>query len=547
MSDEKKQRKGEETKLPPHSIEAEQGVIGCLLLEPRTVVPELVEKLRGGKQAFYHLPHQTIYETCVEMWRQGTGIDLITLQARLKDQGQLESVGGVMGLMAIQEAVVSAGNLPAYLATVQEKWVLRQALKRLSELQSKLWTAEEPEAFVAECATRMGSLLAETEVVPTARPMKEFVRQAIDRLEAHYNRGGTQFPPGSLRTGLNYLDKVLQGILPTDLVFITGRMGTGKTALAAEIIVRNSEGNDWEEQTGVDAEGKPVWAERRGGLPIVVFSMEMTGEALATRMIFRKARVSMGKWNQGFRTTRDFEKVGAAALDLAKANVLVDETEFQTVEQLIAKARRHKEQHGTRLFVLDYVTLVRLQRSVGDKVKDLTEISNQLRMVAKALRVPWLILAQMNRSIETAETWRRPALSDIKDCDAFAADASKVLMLHQPAPPKIKFKDGEESRDGRGQEEALIDAWCDKHEVADHTERPQRLDCYVAKNRFGPTGNAELLFLKNMQVFEDWQDWRMSVDPSAVTKGDRVSAIKERVAADPNDFADVAAWAKGRE
>ncbi len=529
----KRKTENENEGLPPHSMEAEQGVLGCLLLEPGLVV-EVLAKMRGGAEAFYHLPHRKVFETITAMAGAGQVVDLITVQQRLKDAGELDGIGGLSYLVSLQDAVPSAANLSYYIEIVREKWVLRQVVRKLAELQGRARALESSaDEFAAACVMELGSVSAMTEGAEAAKPIKAFVKEALDRLEAHYVRGNTQFPPGSIRTGLDYLDKVLQGILPSDLVFITGRMGTGKTALASEIVVRNSDVNEWEQQAGVDENGKPIWESRKGGLPMVIFSMEMTGESLATRMLFRKARLSMGKWNQGYRQKQDLDKIAAAAAELARANVLVDEAEFQTVEQLIAKARRHKEKQGTRLFILDYVTLLRLQRSTGDKVKDLTEISTMLRAAAKALRVPWLILAQMNRAIETTETWRRPTLADIKDCDAFATDASKVLMLHQPAPPKVRFKKDEagdpiEVRDARGDEEAAIDEWFAGTGERDHTERPSRLDCYVAKNRFGPTGNAELLFLKNMQLFEDWHAWEAQQFPEKRNKGEHAGKWKQK-------------------
>ena len=378
--------------------------------------------------------------------------------------------------------------------------------------------------------------------------MIEFVYEVAQDLDEHYKRGGNQFPPGSLRTGLNYLDKVAQGVKEDEFVLLVGRPGTGKTALATEIILRNTQQNDWETKTG-EKDGVAVWESHQGLLPIGVFSLEMSGKSLAKRLLFRQAGVSMGKWNQGFATREDQDRLIRAGQVLRENKVWIDETPNQTIEQMASKARRWVEKYGIKLFVLDYVQIARWGRSRGDKVQDLTEISHTLVALKKAMRVPWLVLAQMNKGIESAEQWRRPTLADIKDCDALAADADQVWMLHKPAPGKVKFKgEGEQQQripDRRQMEDDLIERVCEAEQL-EVTEWPRRVDCYVPKNRNGPLGNVELLFQSNKQTFDDWHDWATTKDANWMNAGERVNAVAKRVARDVDDFGEVAAWAKGR-
>jgi replicative DNA helicase len=485
----------------------------------------------------------------VGMYAERAPIDGVGVAERLKQASRLESVGGLGYLSELQDAALSAANLSYHLTTLVELWTLRRALRTASEVVSALRAPDagkQAEQLVADALLAFQELLAETEQKAAERPLIEFIYEAAQDLDEHYKRGGNQFPPGSLRTGLNYMDKVAQGVKEDEFVLLVGRPGTGKTALATEIILRNTQANDWETRTGM-VDGVPQWQTNTGQLPIGVFSLEMSGKSLARRLLFRQAGVSMGKWNQGFATREDQDRIINAGIALRENKVWIDETPNQTIEQMAAKARRWHEKYGIKLFVLDYVQIARYGRSRGDKVHDLTEISHTLVALKKALRVPWLVLAQMNKSIEAAESWRRPTLSDIKDCDALAADADQVWMLHKPAPGKVKFKgEGQDQQripDRRQMEDDLIEQVCGAT-GDDVTEWPRRVDCYVPKNRNGPLGNVEMLFQSNKQTFDDWHDWAAMKDPNWMNQGERVNAVRKRVSASSDDYADVAAWAR---
>jgi replicative DNA helicase len=490
-------------RLPPHSSEAEQGVLGCILQDP---IESMNASLEEGMEArwFYDLRHQLIFKTLAGMFTAGAPIDLITVQQQLRDAGVLEQCSGIDYLNVLEDTVPSAANLPYYLEIVREKWQLRQLVATCSEIVGRVFEFEGKVDELMGGVERQIMEVTGPAVKAKERHIREVLPSVIDDLE-NYHKGQTQLQ--GLPTGFNYLDKVVGGIGSDYYFVLAGRPGSGKTTLALDMINHLATEYQWWRATGAKHEsGEPVM-EQKQGIPIGVFSLEMSGKSLGKRLLFSMARVSAGKFKQGFMSNADVPRLLSSASRLAKSNIYLDEEPSQTIGKIRAKAQRMARQYGIKLFVLDYLQLVLPdQRSNRpDRVQELADISAQIVYLKKKLGIPWVVLAQMNRNIETSERVRAPVLSDLKDCGCIEQDADVVQFLHKPGP-----------KDTEADDEIL-----DKHyDGVEFSERPRRIDAVVAKNRDGSTGIAKLLFHSNQFHFDDWRKWTVENGYAHNAKGE---------------------------
>lgn len=502
--------------LPPHSSEAEQGVLGCILLDPQNTMATLLER-RTTDRWFYELRHQVIYATCARLYDKKDGaIDLITLQQALKDAGALEEIGGISYLNAIQDAVPSAANLAYYVDFVWEKFRLRNLLAWATAIQATVYEHDgDIEKLYARVEAEFEALTAPV-TIRTERHIKDVIQQSvIPQIERHYSRGNTQLD--GLPTGQDwYLDKVLLGIAPSDYLILAGRPGEGKTSLALNIVdYLATKYVHW--QTLPDSEyqkllaaGSPEiagyewkeddkhWLKRCVGIPVGVFTLEMTEDSLGFRLVFGHAQVSSGSFRQGFASESDWTAINKSVAELSKANIYLDGEPDQTIDMIAAKARRWAKQYGIKLFVLDYLQLLDGDNNDTDRVRALRKISKKIVSLKKRLGIPWLVLAQMNRNIETAERARRPVMSDLKESGSLEQDADKIVILYHP----LKAENIEEDED-------KIEAVMTRDGVKAFCDWPRRINALVVKNRNGPTGVAAMLFQNNQCLFHDWRRWQI--------------------------------------
>ncbi len=457
---------------PPHSLEAEQGVLGCLLLEPNECIGECLERLRApvalgkpedgkrgapapaGPTFFYDLKHQTIFEALVEMYERREAIDLITLQQRLRDNHQLEMVGGVAYLSALIDTVPSAANLTYYLNIVWDKYLLRKMVRACTEM---IRQAQEYEGDVQQLLDTVETeihRINEERVGESNSSMKELVHEAIAKIEAYHNRQGGL---SGLPTGFNDLDKLTDGLHPGEMIVIAARPSMGKTSLAMNIV----------EHLVLEA-----------GVPVAVFSLEMTAESLVTRMMFSRARMNLRAVRDGFMAERDFPRLSTAAGKLAKAPLFIDDTPALSILQLRARARRLHHHKGIKLIVVDYMQLLHStsRRAQDNRQQEISEISSGLKALAKELSLPVVVLSQLNRDVERDRN-RKPRLSDLRESGAIEQDADLVGLLYKPVG--------------------------DEEEGAEDAAEGIPVNLLIAKQRNGPTGDVHLTFLKNYTRFEN--------------------------------------------
>ena len=442
-------------RLPPHSPEAEQGVLGCILLSPNDCMNECVEKFKSGEEVFYDLRHQTIFSTLTAMYERREAIDIITLQQRLKDRQLLEEVGGIAYIGALPDAVPSAANLRYYLEIVQEKHLLRQMIRTCTDVVGRVYQHEgEVEALLDE-VERDILRISESRVQSQTAAMRELVNRAINTIEKFHEGQGQLTGVG---TGFPDLDKMTTGLHGGEMIVIAARPSMGKTSLAMNI-------------------AEHVALEQR--LPVGVFSLEMSADSLVLRMLCSRSRVNLRSVREGFLAERDFPKLTNAAGKLAGAPLFIDDSSGLSILQLRAKARRMYQQHHIKLFVVDYLQLMHsTARRAENRQQEIADISSGIKALAKELDVPVVVLSQLNREIER-EKGRPPRLSDLRESGAIEQDADVVGLLYKP-------KAGGDDEDGGG--------------VAEEEAVPVNL--LLAKQRNGPTGDVELTFLRPYTRFE---------------------------------------------
>jgi replicative DNA helicase len=443
-------------RLPPHSPEAEQGVLGCVLLAPNEGMGVCIEKFKSGADVFYDLRHQTIFSMLAEMYDAREAIDVITVQQRLKDKQLLEQVGGIAYLSTLPDTVPSAANLTYYLDIVQEKYLLRKMIRVCTEVVGRVYEHEgEVDALMDE-VERDILRISESRVQSHASNIKELVKKAINTIEDYHQRQGMLTGVG---TGFHDLDKMTSGLHGGEMIVIAARPSMGKTSLAMNIA----------EHVALDQK-----------LPVGVFSLEMTSESLVLRMLCSRSRVNMRNVRDGFLAERDFPKLTGAAGKLANAPLFIDDSSGLSILQLRAKARRMHQQYGIKLFVIDYLQLLHsTARRAENRQQEIADISSGVKSLAKELNVPVIVLSQLNRELEKDKD-RKPRMSDLRESGSIEQDADVVGLLYKP-------RAGEEDDGGGG---------------APVEEEAVPVNLLIAKQRNGPTGDVNLTFLKSYTRFE---------------------------------------------
>jgi replicative DNA helicase len=438
-------------RLPPHSIQAEQGVLGCVLLSPSECLGECIQKFKGQTGVFYDLRHRTIYELLVEMYDHKEPIDMLTVQQRLKDQQQLDAVGGPAYVSSLPDAVPSAANLSYYGDILWEKFILRKMITVCTGAIARVHEHEgEVDALLDEIEKDILHI-SEARVESSASMIKDLVHRAINTIEDYHKRQGMLTGVG---TGFADLDRMTSGLHIGEMIVIAARPSMGKTSLAMNI-------------------AEHVAIEQR--LPVGVFSLEMTADSLVLRMLCSRARVNLRSVREGFLAERDFPKLTGAAGKLANAPLFIDDTAGLSILELRAKARRMHQQYGIRLFVIDYLQLLHsTARRVENRQQEIADISNGIKALAKELKVPVIVLSQLNRELEKDKN-RKPRLSDLRESGAIEQDADLVALLYKPSAG-------------------------DDDESQEQDATPVNL--LIAKQRNGPTGDVNLTFLRQYTRFE---------------------------------------------
>ena len=432
-------------RLPPQNLEAETSVLGAVLLE-NEALNRVLEILQ--EDDFYRDAHRRIFSAILHLYEHSEPVDLITLSEVLKTRGDLDDVGGVEYLNSLVNGVPTAANISYYAKIIKEKAILRKLINRATEIVSQSYAnSGDVDEFIDQ-AERTIFEISEDRVRPSFYPIKDLIKSSFKTIERLYEK--RQLITG-VPTGFQRLDELTSGLQPSDLIIIAGRPSMGKTALALNI-----------------AQNASVQA----AIPAAIFSLEMSKEQLALRMLCSEAKVDAHRLRGGFLSEADWPRLTRAAGSLSEAPLFIDDTPGLSALEMRAKTRRLKIEHNLGLVIVDYLQLMRGRASADSREQEISDISRSLKALAKELSIPVIALSQLNRRVEERGD-KRPQLSDLRESGAIEQDADVILFLYRE---EVYNK----SEENRGKAEIII-----------------------GKQRNGPTDKVDLAFLDKYTRFEN--------------------------------------------
>jgi len=435
-------------RLPPHSIEAEQAVLGGLLLDQQAW-SEVGDVLVAAD--FYRQDHRLIYEAITALEREQRPFDAIIVAGWLDAAGQIERAGGLRYLQDLTDAATGAVNITAYAEVVRKRSLLRQLSATATRIAGMVFKPEgrRPEEVLDEAERLVFAIAEKQERGRTSfRSMPELMTAALERIEELYGRDSHIT---GVATGFADLDDKTCGLQPSDLIIVAGRPSMGKTAFAINI-----------------AEHAAI----SGDTTVAVFSMEMPGEQLAMRLLSSLGRIDQSRMRSGRLEDEDWPRLTSAVSIFQDRRLFVDDTPALTPGELRARCRRIHRQHGLGLVVVDYLQLMQVPGTAENRATEIAEISRNLKAMAKELKVPVIALSQLNRSLEQRAD-KRPVMSDLRESGAIEQDADLILFIYRDEVYN------EDSPD-KGIAEIII-----------------------AKQRNGPIGFVKLAFLGKYTRFEN--------------------------------------------
>ena len=440
----------ESLKVPPNSIQAEQSVLGGLMLDNQTwdsVADKVVET------DFYRRDHQLIFRAIAQLAEKQDPFDVVTLSEVLESTDELQNVGGLAYLGMLAKDTPSAANIVAYANIVRDRSVLRQLIHVGTEISDSAFSTEGRETSdLLENAERKVFQIAEQRQRGQGgfSSIKSLLAQAVDKIETLYELDGDIT---GASTGFTDLDEKTSGLQPADLIIVAGRPSMGKTTIAMNM-----------------AENVAL----KSGLPVAVFSMEMPGESLAMRMMSSLGRIDQHKVRTGKLDDDDWPRLTSAINLLAETKLFIDDTPALTPTEVRSRARRLTREHGQLgLIVLDYLQLMQSPSSGENRVQQISDISRGLKALAKELNVPVVALSQLNRNLEQRPN-KRPVMSDLRESGAIEQDADLIIFVYRDEVYN------EDSPD-KGIAEVII-----------------------GKQRNGPLGTVRLTFLGQYTRFENF-------------------------------------------
>ncbi|MDO8955669.1 MAG: replicative DNA helicase [Deltaproteobacteria bacterium] len=434
-------------RLPPQSLEAEVSVLGGVLLE-NEALNRALEVVNEGD--FYREAHRQIFSALLHLYERNEPADLITLSEVLKKRDALEEVGGIEYLNFLVNSVPTAANIAYYAKIIKEKSILRKLINRATEIINLGFGDAGDVDESLDRAERLIFEISEDRVRPSFFPIKDIIKASFKTIENLYEK--KQLITG-VPTGFTKLDDLTSGLQPSDLIIVAGRPSMGKTALALNITQH---------------------AAIEGGIPSAIFSLEMSKEQLALRLLCSEAKVDAHRLRGGFLSETDWPKLTRAAGSLSEAPIFIDDTPGLTVLEMRAKSRRLKAEHNLGLVVVDYLQLMRGRANSETREQEISDISRSLKALAKELRLPVIALSQLNRKVEDRGD-RRPQLADLRESGAIEQDADVIIFLYRD-----ELYNRSEDNPHKGKAEII-----------------------VGKQRNGPTDKFELAFLDKYTCFEN--------------------------------------------
>ncbi|MBU7007516.1 replicative DNA helicase [Phosphitispora fastidiosa] len=432
-------------KVPPQNLDAEQSVLGAMLIDKEAVV-KAVQVLTPDD--FYRDANGHIFEAAANLFNRNEAVDLITLSEELKQSGQLDQVGGVSYVAGLANSVPTSANVEHYARIVLEKSLLRRLISVSTRITQMGYEGEEDTEALLDRAEQMIFELAQRKSRSGFAHLKSILMETFERIEfLHQNKGGITGVP----SGFADLDKLTSGFQPSDLVIVAARPSMGKTALCLNIA---------------------QYASLRKELPVAVFSLEMSREQLVTRMLCAEAMVDQQKVRTGQLADKDWQQLTMAAGPLARASLFIDDTPGITPMEMRAKCRRLKAEHGLSLIVIDYLQLMQGGRKrTENRQQEISDISRSMKMLAREIQAPVIALSQLSRAVEQRQD-KRPMMSDLRESGSLEQDADIVMFIYR-----------------------------DEYYHPEDSEKKGQAEIIVAKQRNGPVGSVDLGFMKEYTKF----------------------------------------------
>ncbi len=433
-------------RLPPQHIEAEQGVLGSILID-NEVLHDIIPVLKA--EHFYRDSHQILYRAIRDVYEQAKAVDSITLEDELRRRGELEKIGGLDAIVQILTSVPHSANARYYAQIVREKAVARELIDTANEMLRDSYSNNFNADELLTNAERRVFAIAEDQVAGETVELKDVIVQAMERIDA---RVTAKHPLMGIGSGFLDLDDITTGFKGQQLIIVAARPSMGKTAFALNIC----------EHAAIEQ-----------NTAVLFVSLEMGGLELTERLLCARSRVDGHKLRtgKGLSPADSRQLVQAYGEYRGAAAILIDDTPARNMLQITANARRLKLRQKIGLIVVDYIQLVDSEESRDSRQEQIAKISRRLKMLARELDVPVIALSQLNRAVENRED-RRPRMADLRESGAIEQDADIVLLLHRP-------------------------------EYYDVNDQPGIAEVILAKNRNGATGNVKLQFTKNIMRFEN--------------------------------------------
>lgn len=431
-------------RMAPHNLEAEQAVLGAMLLEAEAIYTA-VDTL--GSDDFYKNAHRLIFEAVTDLFEKNEPIDIVTVGETLNKKNHLEMVGDMAYLTTIVNSVPTAANVLHHSKIVQEKAILRRLITVCTSVIVSAYESDDVTALLDRAEAQIFDIAKQRQTSAVVE-LKDQIMETFDAIEAMYQNQGKL---AGLSTGFRDLDVLSSGLNPSELIILAARPSMGKTAFSLAIMEH------------------AALAQKRSAL---FFSLEMSKESLVQRMLCSYARVSGHDLKKGFLGEKGWVNLTNAASKLSQAKIYIDDTPGMTVLEMKTKARRIKAKGDLDLIVIDYLQLMQTYKKTDNRQQEISEISRSLKELARELKVPVIALSQLSRAVES-RTDKTPMLSDLRESGAIEQDADLVLMLM-------------------------------REEYYNPTEENKtQAQIIVGKNRNGPTGKVNLIFMKEFTRFEN--------------------------------------------
>lgn len=445
------------TKLLPHNKEAEQSILGGILID-KDALHKVSDVIKV--EDFYFEQHRLIYQAIIDMTDRNEPIDLISLTDYFLKKGTLDKVGGAGYLSSLIDNIASSANITHYAKIIKEKAILRKLINVTGDIYNSCFEPiEDVEAFLDKIEEKIFSITQKERSINTTTPINEVLKTSLMAVERLYKKKETIT---GIPTGFSKLDKLTAGLQPTDLIIIAGRPGMGKTSFALSILKN---------------------AALIAREPCAFFSLEMSKEQIGLRLLCAEAKIELHKLRTGFLDKQDFMKISFAISKLSSAQIYIDDTPAITVMELRSKARRLKAEKNIGLLIIDYLQLMRAGEKKDTREQEISEISRSLKALAKELNIPVIALSQLNRAVETGKGMeKRPQLAHLRESGAIEQDSDVIMFIYR--------------------EEYYLKL--SQKEVPD--DKKNKAEIIVAKQRNGPTDTIEVFFNDKLTLFSDIAD-----------------------------------------